>query len=68
MTETCRACDALATGATTLDVTPDDSIPLCARHWNWWLEQYTWLHPMDEKPVPPCAAHLIPTAPKETDR
>jgi hypothetical protein len=52
--ETCWAC----ARENTTDV-PEGNIPLCTKHWNWWVMR--WLNAADE---PPCAAHLI-TAPQE---
>lgn len=38
-------------------VRPDDTIPLCNQHWNWWLTRY--LMSADN---PPCNARLIEEA------
>jgi hypothetical protein len=35
-------------------VTLTDDLPLCRKHWNWWLLR--WLYSTD---LPPCSAHLI---------
>lgn len=54
--ETCRACD--ANGAE-MTLAPGDDLPLCGPHWNRWLNEFVSLFDGDEKPEPPCAAHLI---------
>jgi hypothetical protein len=49
--EACRACQG---PMTTADLKPGDDLPLCTRHWNWWLAQF-----VGTDDLPPCAAHLI---------
>ena len=50
MSESCRLCQ----DGPFDDVAVTDSIPLCIRHWNWWVLRY--LHSDD---LPPCGAHVI---------
>ena len=51
----CFACEQFILPMPASAVSKTDNIPLCTRHWNWWIIR--WLNADTE---PPCGAHLMP--------